>query len=1655
MEWTTLQHLDLRHVGRSSKPFQPHAAAFHPTQSLLAAAAGNHIIEFDAYTGCKIASIDIGSPVVRMAYSPINGHTIIAILEDCTIRSCDFESEQTCVLHSPEKRTEQISQDTEVHIALTSLQPVVFFGFHRRMSVTVVGTVEGGKTPTKIKTDLKKPIVNLACHPRLPILYVAYAEGLIRAYNINTYAVHYTLQLDNTIKLVGAGAFAFHPTLEWIFVGDRRGTLLAWDVSTERPMMIGITQVGSQPITSVSWIPVLRLLVTLSKDGSTQVWKTRASLNPNRPPMQANFFEPADIESIDVPRIMSQQGGETVYPLPRIKAIEVHTKLNMATLLFASMGGSESRKNKASYTRDGRKQLFAVLQSARGSSASVLKEKLSALGSSGILADHQLQAQIQEHHLKGQSQLTISDIARKAFLYSHFMEGHAKSAPIARLPLITILDSKHHLRNIPVCQPFHLELNFFSKENRVLHYPVRAFYLEGPNVMAYNLSSGSETIYKKLYPSIPGNVEFQPKYIIHSKKQHLFLVVYEFSGATNEVVLYWENTDPLAAKSKLTTLKGRDAAFIGPNDHHYAILDEDRTGLSLYVLPGAPSQESTQKKNEEVPSWLQDEENMENPTAESAESEVSTVKGPLQFMFESEVDRIFSTPLESTLLFASHGDQIALVKLIQGYRLSNANGHYISTKAEGRKTLKLKNNETVLQVHWQETLRGYVAGILTTQRVLIVSADLDVLASSSSKFDKGIPSISFLRVSALYLFICCKIWLNSLTVEHYRSLLWVGPALLFSTSSAVSVLGWDGKVRTILSISVPNAVLLGALNDRLLLANPTDINPRQKKAIEIKSCLVGLLEPLLIGFATMQQHFEQKLDLSEVLYQITSRFDSLRITPRSLDILGRGSPVCGDLAVSLSQSGPQFTQMLRGVYAVRALRFSTALSVLKDEFLRSRDYPRCPPTSHLFHRFRRLGYACIKYAQFDNAKETFEAIADYESMLDLFICHLNPSAMRRLAQKLEEEGSDSELRRYCERILRVRSTGWTQGIFANFAAESMVPKGPEWGGGNWEIKTPINLKNIPQWELAAEVTPYMRSDDGSIPSIVTDHIGVYLGIIKGRGNIVEVREDSLVRTLKSESSDAKANGSLSSVVASSSNKFVGGSEGEKLQSLMGLETLSKQTAGSGAIDEQAKAEEEFKKSLYGSAAEGSSSDEEGTSKTKKLQIRIRDKPVSSATVDLNKIKEATKQFSLPMTRTKSQLGTSPDHGLVLTQPAAASAMTSGAPAVSTQADPFGTLSLMPPVSTSQPPPAAPGAGVAAGPIAEDFFQNTISSLHVASALPPPGITVSKLATNPQDAEGNSHMPNEANIAQGDVGVPGVVAPPQVTQQSFPVNPIGLPDGGIPPQSMPSTLPQSQVQLSQVPISSQPIDLSALEGPGSRVSSQTPARPDSPKAVRPGQIPRGAAASVCFKTGLAHLEQNQLPDALSCFDEGFLALAKDQSRDADIKAQATICAQYKIAVTLLREISRLQRVQGSSALSAKDEMARLSRHLGSLPLLAKHRINCIRTAIKRNMDVQNYAYSKQMLELLLTKAPPSKQDELRSLIDICVQRGLTNKSIDPLEDPSQFCAATLSRLSTIGYDVCDLCGAKFSALSTPGCIICGMGSIKRSDALAGPIASPFG
>lgn len=39
------------------------------------------------------------------------------------------------------------------------------------------------------------------------------------------------------------------------------------------------------------------------------------------------------------------------------------------------------------------------------------------------------------------------------------MEGHAKSAPISQLPLITIMDTKHYLKDFPVYEVRIYKLN--------------------------------------------------------------------------------------------------------------------------------------------------------------------------------------------------------------------------------------------------------------------------------------------------------------------------------------------------------------------------------------------------------------------------------------------------------------------------------------------------------------------------------------------------------------------------------------------------------------------------------------------------------------------------------------------------------------------------------------------------------------------------------------------------------------------------------------------------------------------------------------------------------------------------------------------------------------------------------------------------------------------------------------------------------------------------------------------------------------------------------------------------------------------------------------------------------------------------------------------
>lgn len=125
-----------------------------------------------------------------------------------------------------------------------------------------------------------------------------------------------------------------------------------------------------------------------------------------------------------------------------------------------------------------------------------------------------------------------------------------------------------------------------------------------------------------------------------------------------------------------------------------------------------------------------------------------------------------------------------------------------------RASLPLRQGEAVLQVAWQPLVpadggfhtgcegaagcAAAAAAVLTSQRLLILTERLGVVASAGIPADMGLP-------------VSC---------------LWLGPALLASTSTGqVLQVCWDGKLVHLCSLLGSGApALLGALADRLLIA---------------------------------------------------------------------------------------------------------------------------------------------------------------------------------------------------------------------------------------------------------------------------------------------------------------------------------------------------------------------------------------------------------------------------------------------------------------------------------------------------------------------------------------------------------------------------------------------------------------------------------------------------------------------------------------------------------------------------------------------------------------------------------------------------------------------------------------------------------------------
>nr|CAB3498554.1 unnamed protein product [Digitaria exilis] len=82
MEWTTVQHLDLRHSGgrrgASARPMQPHAAAFRASQAIVAVAIGTHVVGKSSLTLLRL--LGRGSLVLGTLGFDSNSKGMLAIV---------------------------------------------------------------------------------------------------------------------------------------------------------------------------------------------------------------------------------------------------------------------------------------------------------------------------------------------------------------------------------------------------------------------------------------------------------------------------------------------------------------------------------------------------------------------------------------------------------------------------------------------------------------------------------------------------------------------------------------------------------------------------------------------------------------------------------------------------------------------------------------------------------------------------------------------------------------------------------------------------------------------------------------------------------------------------------------------------------------------------------------------------------------------------------------------------------------------------------------------------------------------------------------------------------------------------------------------------------------------------------------------------------------------------------------------------------------------------------------------------------------------------------------------------------------------------------------------------------------------------------------
>lgn len=327
---------------------------------------------------------------------------------------------------------------------------------------------------------------------------------------------------------------------------------------------------------------------------------------------------------------------------------------------------------------------------------------------------------------------------------------------------------------------------------------------------------------------------------------------------------------------------------------------------------------------------------------------------PMVYELPTPISDVFWTPLEDSNIIWLVDPQRC--RIISSFKNHTSGSKFLLNQ---QCALQLHPGEEVCQIAWHRWDDDHppLAAIVTTRRVMIVDKQLHIIASAQ---------------------------------EVASSCLWLGAAVVFKTRSHIQFLTVRNAVLPLISLRLPDAVIMTLLNDRVALA------VRRAGETSVVTNAVGLLEPLVIGFLHYFEAGFDELDRKErtqILLDCAESYDARRISWQLIEEVTKHG--YREFALQLLLANPH---LLAGHHqfafelALTTYHYSTAFTLIERS-------AALKTATNLY----RLQKAALRLGQFDVARKCAECASDWTTLLYLYTLAKNKEGMLILKKTLERD----------------------------------------------------------------------------------------------------------------------------------------------------------------------------------------------------------------------------------------------------------------------------------------------------------------------------------------------------------------------------------------------------------------------------------------------------------------------------------------------------------------------------------------------------------------------------------------------------------------------------------------------------------------------------